>query len=134
MYNDVEREMYDWVSVYEGYLKGSASWKMTPLFYCRFAPNFVISFMNMHVIERSAISEKLAKICTTVDAPLHFSLITVWKWYRLLCLDHISPHSAPPPSLLQIINIVWSRICSTPYQGQAKICGHAVVHHFLRSK
>ena len=34
----------DWSS-----LKGSASWKMTPLFYCRFVQNFVISFTNMHV-------------------------------------------------------------------------------------
>ena len=31
------------------HLKGSASWKLTPLFYCIFAPNFVISFTNMHV-------------------------------------------------------------------------------------
>ena len=30
-------------------LPWSASWKMAPLFYCRFAENFVISFTNMHV-------------------------------------------------------------------------------------
>ena len=31
-------------------IKGTASKKMTQLSYCRFAPNFIITFTNMHVL------------------------------------------------------------------------------------